>query len=406
MTPLYDSLTTNLAHPTMAFPGHSFPPSTPLFPVAAVVEEYLRSYARTFDLLRHITLKTTVTSAAWNGASWTVETSDGAVNNFDRLIIANGHYRVPAYPDAQGLHKWLQKRKATHAAWYRKPYNLGKVVLVVGSGPSGHDISAEMREFADIVFHSVPGATPEDSGNLKRRGRVVRFFDENTVEFEDQTMESGIDHCILATGYHTSFPFLRGIELSMPEPVPPFPRHLHDSSFHVFPLAKELFPIQVDFPPTSIAFMGLPIKVVPFPLFEAQASAIVKVFSEPDSLNLAAEAVCLINRFHELSREHGGDATRIAKAWHRYKNNYWQWDYRDALHEFASASSDPLTVPEWEKEMYDRKDDLRKEWRALEESGEADERVKSVGEGGFQEWVDFMRTILRRVDSGGGTAKL
>ncbi|PPQ71909.1 hypothetical protein CVT26_007204, partial [Gymnopilus dilepis] len=65
-TPLYDSLTTNLPHPVMAFTAFPFPPSTPLFPKAHVVQTYLEAYAAHFELHQHIRLNTRVTKADWD----------------------------------------------------------------------------------------------------------------------------------------------------------------------------------------------------------------------------------------------------------------------------------------------------------------------------------------------------
>ena len=41
---------------------------------------------------------------------------------------------------------------------------------------------------------------------------------------------------------------------------------------------------------------------------------------------------------------------------------------------------------------------LRAEWRKLEKSGEAEDWVKGVGEGGMDEWIELMRRVARRAD--------
>lgn len=52
----------------------------------------------------------------------------------------------------------------------------------------------------------------------------------------------------------------------------------------------------------------------------------------------------------------------------------------------------------WVVEMYEKKDVLRKVWRALEASGEAAEWVKGVGRGGNDEWVALLRRMLRKAE--------
>lgn len=402
LTPLYDSLTTNLPHPVMAYTSFSFPPSTPLFPPAATVQTYLEAYAANFDLLPHIHFRTSVHRAHWNSPTkkWRVQTSAGESLDFDLVIVANGHYRVPRYPDVPGISDWLNSRRASHSAWYRHPHNLGDVVLVVGAGPSGQDIAAEMRSIARTVIHSTTGGVPGEVGNLKRRGRVVKFEADGQVSFEDGTTETGIDHCILATGYDMSFPFLSPpiIQSDLPPPCPPLPGVLHNSGYHVFPLAEHLFPLQDIHPPSSLVFMGLLMKVAPLPLLEAQARAVMKAFGDPSSLDTTQEAVGVVTRYEELRLRFGGDISAIPKNWHKLTESE-QFSYRDRLYEFAESDDSPkVVVPDWEKEMYAKKDVLRTVWRDLEASGEANEWVEGVGEGGLEEWVDLMRRLVRKAE--------
>ena len=396
----------------MAFPSLLFPPSTPLFPRASFVLEYLREYAKCFDLMPHVQLNVTVKSVRWSGNAWKLFLTNGnsKETEFDHLIIANGHYRVPYIPPLPGLDVWIEEGRVTHSAWYRSPKPVGDVVLVVGAGPSGRDLADEMRLFCKTLIHAgaASAGKPTDEGNVKNRGHAIRFS-ERTVYFEDGSSESGIDHCFLATGYRMSFPFFEPIVSSMPAPIPPLPAHLHNSSHHVFPLARDLFPLQADFPSNAVAFMGLPIKVVPFPLFEAQMRAILRVFFDPAILDPTLEAIDIITRYDNLSREFGNDQLSVAHAWHRYRGNE-QFDYRNALHSFAGYDGKKWKVRDWEIEYYDRKAVLRREWRALEASGEAEDWVRGVGEGGIEDWLDLMRRLVLRSStssaSGAGEARL
>lgn len=388
----------------MAFPGFPFPPSTPVFPRAALVQNYLESYAAHYNLLPHIRLKTAVHAVQRDASKWKVQISSGEILDFDLVIVGNGHHRIPRYPDTPGLSKWFAAGKASHAAWYRRPHDLGDTVMVVGGGPSGRDIADEMRTVAGVVIHSIPGAAPEDTGNLKRRGRVAQFGDIGRVVFEDGSSESGIDYCILATGYEISFPFFSSstIQNEPPPPTPPLPRELYNSTYHVFPLAKHIFPLQVKFPPSSLAFIGLLVKVVPFPLFEAQACAVMRAFARPETLDLTKEAIDIITRYEQLRGEFGDDSQLIAKAWHRFRGPE-QFGYRDQMYEFASPEGDTpererIIVPEWQKEMYHQKNVLRRVWVELVKSGEADDWVKGVGENGPDEWVDLLKKMLRRAE--------
>lgn len=398
LTPLYDSLTTNLPHPIMAFMSHSFPPSTSLFPPAKVVLDYLKSFAHRFDLLPLIRFNTTITSAKWDNACWRVSTSARETLTFDHLIVANGHYRLPRIPNIPGVDHWLRIRRASHSAWYRSPRTLGDKVLVIGGGPSGQDIATEMRSCATTVIHSYTGATSEGDAHFKRVGRALRFHDDGRVLFEGNIVEDEIDHCILATGYKFDFPFFDS-DVIRTEQVPShstLPPDLYNSTFHVFPLAKFIFPLQSHYPASALAFVGLPSKVVPMPLVEAQVYTIVRVFSDPSSLNEQEEAQKVIARSQLLARRGASSLSEQAKIWFRFEGME-QWDYRDDLFAFAAQSGDcpAVKVRGWEKTMYLEKNILRDAWRDLESRGEAHEWVGGVGENGVEEWVDMMERLLK-----------
>ncbi|KAH9939545.1 FAD/NAD-P-binding domain-containing protein [Amylocystis lapponica] len=393
-TPLYDSLTTNLPHPLMAYSSFSSRPRPRSFP---------RSYAEHFQITPHIRLRTAVTAASWDTstATWTVDLSDGQKREFDFLIVANGHYYIPRFPDTPGVAAWLAAGKATHAAWFRRPSDLGHTVLVVGGGPSGIDISAEMRTTANTVIHSITDGVREDldGGAFKRRGRVAEFLapSSGTVRFEDGTSDTSIDHCILATGYQYAYPFFAPDLLvpAAPPPVPPLPARLHNSTYGVFPLARHLFPLAAGLPPGALALLGLPMRVAPLPLIEAQMRAAVRVFAEPAALDAAQEARAVVARHAALRTELGtDDEAALAREWLRFKVAE-QFAYRDALDVLAGSGE---RVPAWASEIYPRSLELREEWRALERAGEAEKWVRGVGEGGTEEWVDLMRRLLRRRD--------
>jgi len=230
-------------------------------------------------------------------------------------------------------------------------------------------------------------------------------------------VERGVSFCILATGYETTFSFLPAtlIQNALPPPIPPIPQQLYNSTFHVFPLAKHIFPLAYE--DSTIAFLGLLVRVAPFPILEAQARAMVHVFANPSTLDSTGEAVDIMSRYADLSAEFGSeDPLVIAHAWHRFKDHE-QFNYRDGLYEFADASNQAykngaegpiegiegrIVVPDWEKRMYDAKGILRQFWVYLEKQGLAEEWVRGVGEGGPHTWVELLERMLKeaRKDDG------
>lgn len=325
---------------------------------------------------------------------------------YDHVVVANGHHSLPRYPEIPGLTKWLAEGKASHSKWYRHPIDLGNTILVLGGGPSGTNISLEMLETARRVVHSVPGSIPFDDDHLVRRGQLIELTDDGYAVFDDGS-RIAVDYCILGTGYQVSFPFLEPhtIPVHLPETISPFPQELCNSMYHVFPLAKHLFPIQTVFPPGSIAFIGMQKRNAPLPIFEVQAQAIVRVFADPGALEPTRKTERIIARYEELKAKVGSHEDKqmaIAKAWDVTMADE-AYEYRDEMYAFAAAGGKPaVVVKDWEREMFDNRFVLRVAWRALEKAGQADEWVKDVGKGGIDEWVVMMRRLLEHAGERGG----
>ncbi|VDC00167.1 unnamed protein product [Peniophora sp. CBMAI 1063] len=402
---LYESLKTNIPHPVMGYASYSFPPETPLFPPASTVLRYLEGFTETFGLRRFIQFDSVVTAAAWSDkeAVWNVTISTGETSRFDALIVSNGHYRRPRYPDVPGLQTWLSTAKAMHSAWYRRPEQLASFskIVVVGGGPSAHDLCADLTAVGKRVLQSIPsdpGNFPPDSELYRKVPRIARYGEEGELTFEDGTVEVGVDYVVLATGYQYSFPFFSEPEIlsGMPELPPPFPSNLYNTTYGLFPLAKHMFPLQSVFPVTSVAFTGLAIKVAPFPIYEDQARLIIHVLEDQSRLDITAESVAVVERAQRIATTEGSDdASTVLKAW----NFFTEWegfDYRAELSKFVNPQA-PWSLPEWEAWMWKRKWLLRNAWVAIEKRGDAEKWLKGVGTNGVSDWFALCKRLLPEV---------
>ena len=370
----------------MGFTDFLFPSSTPLYPPAATVLTYLESYTDHFNLRPHIQFNTSVISAeytldevapsgkkksAWNVSTQSVADSKQQINRFkfDWLLVCNGHHSVPRYPLIPGLSTWVASGKVSHSATYRSPSLLplpiSAKVLVIGGGPSGQDIVADLLSspFISQVIHSTSSLPTDADVNprLTNRPRLSRFFaDSSTVQFCDSSVESSISYCILATGFKTSFPFLSDyLRPSVPPSIPPLLYNLYDTSYGVFPLSRYLFP----FPGTaSIAFLGLPVFVSPLPLSQVQVRAALTLFEkldqDPDNskMDWTQESLDILTRYEKLKSKALQTACgnlklddeisetplsleeKIAKRWYRFERME-QFDYRDSLVELIERLS-------------------------------------------------------------------
>lgn len=367
----------------MSFSGFPFPPETPIFPKAHYVQSYLASYADTFRLRPFIRFNTRVAHMDYLSGRWVVKTSSRNVQetlSADLVMVCNGHYASPRYPDTHGLRDWIEAGLATHSMWYRHPpapppiapaltissaasprLNATQItILVVGSGPSGQDLCADFLALTHrsedqswwyTIIHSTTDSVVEDvpqsNGNtLKRRGRVAFYHPlsqdtSRSVTLESGETISGIDHVYLATGYDYTYPFIPSHILEPGYPPPPTASShlghngLWNSGHSVGYLARHLWPLRLNedqtgapareqYPPTSLAFLGLLSRVSPFPLVEVQALAALAAFASPSLLNIFTEKEDVLKRYERLKRQEerpDDDESRLNertwKGWHK-----------------------------------------------------------------------------------------
>ena len=149
--PMYDSLRTNLPKEVMAF-SKNFPfrSDLPSFVHHSDVLDYLTTFAATSNLNEHIHLSTTVTSVVYgyhdemNKYAWKITYQENLTKAyqwewFDALIVANGHFNLPNFPEIRGQYNF--KGTVSHSYYYKNPEQLlqrgAKKILVVGGKSSG-----------------------------------------------------------------------------------------------------------------------------------------------------------------------------------------------------------------------------------------------------------------------------
>jgi hypothetical protein len=111
----------------------------------------------------------------------------------------------------------------------------------------------------------------------------------------------------------------------MPPPAPPLPSEFYNSKHHLITIARDICSITNAFPTDKLVFLGLPIKVAPFALEEAQIRAVVAIFASPDILDVKKEKEATLRRYEFLcdeaiaspcpeNEDEGALALRIARA--------------------------------------------------------------------------------------------
>eukprot|EP00798_Chlamydomonas_sp_ICE-L_P014527 gene14527-20558_t len=342
------------------------------------VRAYLDAYAAHFDLHGMIRLNTQVlhvdpiNSAAGghitvngavaaspgitsSGPRWRVVTSTLSPHDnarpsttqaeelFDAVVVANGHYHEPNLPSVAGMDSYAGLQMHSHN--YREPNMFkDKVVLVVGASNSGDDIAREVSTVSDKVLLSArtwkaeqslgPDSTPFGSNcNIYRYPLVESLTPEGMATFPAGVPAHAVDAIIYATGYKYSFPFLQTDNES-----PPL---VSSEQSTVEPLYQHMFP--PEYAPW-ISFMGIPWKVVPFPMCEFQTKWIARLLSGRVELPSVEEMRTAIQAMEDKRAREG-----IPERWTHMMGEA-QWEYFDWLSEACGGDVPPL--PAWRTKMY------------------------------------------------------
>lgn len=290
LTPMYDELETNLPKQLMQFSTQPFPDSLPLFPRHEAVQDYLEAYAA--DIQSLLQLHTRVldiqpTSAARPPQGWNVRLQqegqpEEETARFDAVVVASGHYNVPAIPAMPGLEAWNAAfpGSVSHSKFFRNadPYR-GKRVVVVGNSASGLDIAFHLAPSvaAPLYLSHRSPASPLFAGSYASPHiedvPEIQSFDPTLspprINLSDGSTLSSIDKILFCTGYHHAYPFLRSFPTHSLPPLTTSGTHTEQTYRHIFYRPA----------PFRLAFVGLGQKFVPFPTVEAQAAVIGSVWN-------------------------------------------------------------------------------------------------------------------------------
>lgn len=128
-SPIYDDLETNIPHELMKYSDFSFPQDTQVLPRHEVVLKYLQDYAKdVLDLISFgievldVRPQMFVTHTKWNVTHRDISTNQEIREEYDAVIVANGHYNQPVVPDIEGIRKWKDAYPGAmiHSKFYRK----------------------------------------------------------------------------------------------------------------------------------------------------------------------------------------------------------------------------------------------------------------------------------------------
>ncbi|CAK7898554.1 hypothetical protein CAAN3_04S01662 [[Candida] anglica] len=195
---------------------------------------------------------------------------------FDAVVVANGHYTVPNFPRLKGLAEFNRKNPGVliHAKSYRDSNIFrGKRVLVVGGGISAANLvqyifplaseTVITRRGPHLVFPWIDSGL--ESPGIVTKPPIQEFQDDGSVVFTDGSVADKFDVVLLTTGYHYHYPFLDNY-LKVVDP---------SNLSRVAGLYQQTF--SIDDPTLAIA--GVAVSAINFHTIEASAAAIAGVWS-------------------------------------------------------------------------------------------------------------------------------
>ncbi|KAJ6712289.1 DIMETHYLANILINE MONOOXYGENASE [Salix purpurea] len=352
---LYRSLRTNLPREVMGFKDYPFIAKNDKkrdqrrFPGHQEVLLYLQDFASEFGIEEIVRFDTEVVHAGPvkdDIGKWTVRSKrkirddvrevrfgfDVDEEIYDAVVICNGHYTEPRIAQIPGISSWPGKQMHSHN--YRTPEGFqDQVAILIGSSASSFDLSREIagvakevhvtsRSVADETYQEQPGFD-----NIWLHSMIESAHADGSVVFRNGRVVVAdiIIHC---TGYKYHFPFLdtNGIVTMDDNRVAPLYKH-------VFP------PVLAPW----LSFVGLPWKVVPFPLFELQTKWIAGVLSGHIALPTPEEMMEDVKAFY-LTLE----ASNIPK-YRTHNLGVCQFEYDNWL----ASQCDCPGIEEWRVQMYD-----------------------------------------------------
>jgi cation diffusion facilitator CzcD-associated flavoprotein CzcO len=356
-----------------------------LFPDHATVLEYLELYGQ--DVRHLIQFSTKVVDVRldavqrWMVTTQTVgmvgeDTAQQAVT-FDAVIIANGHYDVPFVPATPGMADWnvAYPGRISHSKYFRRPesYSNQKVV-VVGNAASGSDIGRQIAKSCSgpLIFSTrsenyfMPAGSSDDTYDM--RPEIASYETaERAIRFANGSVVTNVDRVLYCTGYYYAYPFLKSLQDSAAPPIGDGTRVQH--------LYRHLF-YQ---PAPTLIFPGLPQKVIPFTVAEAQGAVIAKVLAGKIALPSEQE----MQEWEAAEIEQRGDGRT-------FHTQPFPDDatYINLLHDWACSAQGGKQPPRWEEKEYwvrERFPQIRAAFLKLGEARTDVHRMEEVGFD-FRQW--------------------
>lgn len=248
---------------------------------------------------------------------------------FDAVVLCNGHYTVPYIPHVPGLAEYMDRYpdKVLHSKSYRTASTFaGKSVMVIGNSASGIDITSALVTTVQLPVYQSRRSRSRWDGDEPPEGvawkPIITSFCAKTgdIFFADGSVfkSADLDHVVYCTGYKSSFPFWRSKANRGP---------LWDYAADRL-VGNYLHTFFSDHP--TLGIVGMP-RTLTFRSFEYQAIALARVFAERNKKRLPSRA--------EMKRWEDDRAASMKRQRKKFHDIPWDngetMQYLEALYEIA-----------------------------------------------------------------------
>jgi len=185
------------------------------YPPRAVLFDYIKGRVEKAGVRDLIRFRTPVRSVTYDDASgkFTVLSHDLVADKksseeFDHVVVANGHFSTPNVPEFDGLERF--NGRVLHAHDFRDAVEFkDKNVLIIGTSYSAEDIGSQCWKYGakTITVSHRTAAMGHDWPDNWQEVPLLQKVEGNTCTFKDGTVKD-VDAIILCTGYQHHFPFM------------------------------------------------------------------------------------------------------------------------------------------------------------------------------------------------------
>lgn len=183
------------------------------YPPRAVLFDYIQGRVEKAGVRDWIKFNHAVRDVQYDSGMFTVTVKDLVndqlvVDEFDHVIVANGHFSTPNVPHFDGFDKF--PGRVLHAHDFRDAVEFkDKDILIIGTSYSAEDIGSQCWKYGckSVTVSHRTAAMGYDWPDNWQEVPLLTHMDGTTAHFKDGTSKT-IDAVILCTGYQHHFPFL------------------------------------------------------------------------------------------------------------------------------------------------------------------------------------------------------